>query len=158
MNYNLTSLDPQHEEAYRKCTDLLQKFMARQWKINREDGHDAEKRVNRQIISFIQWVKYHLQGNDDATIEIKCPNVCPRFWGGNLRKIISMYHTPFGCEVLGIDPKDIGNNGSEVVDAILKYILPERSNSIFAMDDNVQESITLRTEVERIRRKYDTIR
>lgn len=160
MNYDLNLLDPQHKEAYRKCTDLLQVFIDRQcWlrKEKKKDYHteyDSEKKTNAIVISIIQWVRYHLMGNDDVSIWNKC-HINQWFFrnSGTL-----LYYSQFACEKLNLDPgNDHETKYIEICEAVLKHILPDRSNSIFATDDNIQESITLKTEVERIRRNYDPI-
>ena len=158
MNYNLTLLDSQHREAYDKCTSLLQSFMERQWKINGlyscTSKDIEEKAVNKQIISFIQWVRYHLIGNDETAI-IQKTNI-NRWSFLSDSGLIYIFHSRFACDILRIEWEDrLIISPVKLIESILENILPKRSsNSIFSMNENIIDSITLQNEVNRIREIY----
>lgn len=155
MNYDLDIIDSEHREAYDNCTSLLQEFMDRQHYIHelqkrRVFGYEAEKRTNAMIIKLLQWVRYHLMGNDDASIWNKC----------HLNQWFFKYdsicvESDFACEKLEIIDKLQRYKYYEIVEMIFLKILPEHETSIFAMKDHIEQSITLEKEVERMRLQYD---
>jgi len=160
-NYDLKHLDPQHEEVYRKCTDLLQMFIDRQCqlrKLIRENGLTEnvtyEQSCNAIVINFIQWVRYHLWGNDDETIENKT-HITPWTFHESVLYPRQYYFkdSPFIYNILGIDSTIDSMSAREIVEVILKIITPHRETSIFAIDEHINESITLKTELDRIKKK-----
>ena len=67
-------------------------------------------------------------------------------------------HSPFACNILGIDSTIDSVSAREIVEAILKIITPHRETSIFAIDKHITDSIILKTELDRIKKKInDTI-
>ncbi len=162
-NYDLKHLDIQHEGVYRKCTDLLQAFMDRQCqlrKLIKENGRLEnviyEQNCNAEVISFIQWVRYHLWGNDDKTIEIKTHITHWTFReSASYPGSYHIKHSPFACNILGIDSTIDWISAREIVEAILEIITPHRETSIFAIDEHITNSITLKTELDRIKKKIN---
>ena len=165
--YNLKNLDPMHKEVLDNATELLQAFIDRQHqlrKLIKENGRSEnvtyEQNYNANVISFVQWVRYHLWGNDDKTIENKTQITPWKFHASVLCPgSYCIKRSPFACNILGIDSPIDSITAREIVEAILKIITPHRETSIFAIDEHVTGSIILETELDRIKKKInDTIR
>ena len=149
-NYNLRLIDSQHKEAYDKCVLLLKTFRDEEQRLYKNRSSQIECDRIDKIIAIIQWIKYHLIGNDDSTIDIKCPNFKYLYW-----KYDDIRISPFVCNTLGIDVIENYVTYKFVVEAILDKIIPVKSTSIFAIEDNTQDSITLAYEINRIREKIN---
>ena len=161
--YNPKTLDPQYKEALDNATELLQKFIDRQCylrKLVKEKGRSAEiigeQYVNIGIIPFIQWVRYHFWGNDDTTIINKTNITRWTFTANAEYSSYYIHQSPFACDALGFDRNTFKVSATEIVEAILNIIIPKREHSIFAVDDQITESINLKYELDRIKSKiYD---
>lgn len=181
--YKLDKLDKAHREAYDKITGLLQVFMDRQRQIRElkkqcktggEQGkYQQEQILNSQIIKWIQWIRYHLWGNDDATINIKCKevswktNIGPggilyggimvlnNFWYVN-DWIINTLNIPE--DKINIVPYDKSRQVKEK-DVVLLLIesIREKKHSIFDMLDDDNGSVTLEYEINRMLSKIEPI-
>lgn len=154
MNYDLKSLDKQHYEAYRKCTDLLQMFMNHQHQLRKHEkeskNHQTffntnwELKENQKIINLIQWVRYHLMGNDDYQI-VQKTHITSWVFASDYN-----YYTLFDF-TQNIFKIDAGYATLKcMVELILEYISPKQSHSIFD-DDLAEQSMTLQKELNRIR-------
>ena len=157
--YDIKEMDPEFMEAYNKVNELHQRFMDRQCYIKKNESDDykyhTEKEINAIVIRLIQWVKYHLWGNSDEVIVNKTKISQWQLHGTYFRpSAVYMYYSPFACHELGFDENCQADvTYSEIIKAILKVIIPQRSHSIFSIDDQVTESITLKQEIDRIYRK-----
>lgn len=164
------SSDPEFEEALRKCTELLQKFINRQQQLrlmikekipNEKDTAElvAEKLSNSIIISYIQWIRYHFWGNSDNVIDTKTNNIVKnwRWIYGELQ----LYS--FEIETLEIEKENLREGQfiwpKDLIECIIKLISPQRSNSIFGgLMNGDYGSINLEHEIGRMRdkiNKYD---
>jgi hypothetical protein len=156
MNYDLKSLDKQHYGAYRKCTDLLQLFMDHQCQLRKHEKEsknhqyaiffntNSELKENQKIINLIQWVRYHLMGNDDYQIAQKT-HITSWVFASDYN-----YYTlfDFAQNIFKIDAGYATSKG--IVGLILEYISQKQSHSIFD-DDLAEQSMTLQKELNRIR-------
>lgn len=163
------SSDPEFEEALRKCTELLQKFINRQQQLRLilkkspvgqyQVNCLSEKSHNTEIIRYIQWIRYHFWGNSDNVIDTKTNNIVKNWrWVYGELQLYS-----FEIETLKIKKEDLREGRfiwpKDLIECIIKLISPQRSNSIFGgLMNGDYGSINLEHEIGRMRdkiNKYD---
>ena len=179
--YDLRHLDPIHREALDNCTELLQCFMERQNDLrkqlkdawHRKDYHQtsgelqSEKSSNANIVKYIQFVRYHLQGCDKKQVAIKTNheitewNLRAEYGGPRLHDYAieklnpsrdRLYHVQF--QYGGFQDYYTITYRNLVLTILDKVIPPRESNGIFGlMDENPNKaygSITLEAAVNNI--------
>lgn len=166
--YNINTVDPAHKEAYEKMTTLLQVFMNRQIQLKelnrgqtdpkKQSEYCIERDLNKETINWIQWIRYHLWGNDDATIDIKCPGIRWTLRGyKSYWRLNDWFIGTLGVEQdrIKIVPYD-GSRQMHELNIVLTLLdkIKENKKSVFELvdDDNI-DSITLKHEIDRMMEK-----
>ena len=166
--YNISTLDKEHYEAYQRITDLLQAFMGRQNYLRKSREAETEKARNKGLIRLLQFIRYHLQGCDDVSIEQKCPNWRWDAFIGRLVYVeISVSNWVINKFEIQEDPDkyyikvgiqgDMNKysivSGEYLLDRIFEIIQPKPSYSLFDLIDPAAGSVTLQHEIDRMKQK-----
>ena len=130
--YDISTLDSVHRGAYDKVTDLLQQFMDRQWDLHKmlkqnninKDSQirtQNERKYNKEVIKYLQLIRYILQGHEERDLINKCP-----WWGWTRLSshfVRSITVSNWAQFVLGIGEGYVRNIKDEYIN-VLKMILP----------------------------------
>ena len=144
--------DPEFEEALRKCTELLQKFINRQQQLRLilkkspvgqyQVNCLSEKSHNTEIIRYIHWIRYHFWGNSDEVIDMKTDNIVKNWRWCYIE--VSLY--PWAIETLKIEKEDLREGQfiwpKDLIECIIKLIGNFHNVSIFCKEVQLHTKMT----------------
>ena len=151
--FDLKNLDPVHRETLDKITNLLQQLIDRQLILKRAikekgevDSPDplVELSHNRDIMRYVQWVRYWLMGNTEAEVGIKTNHLIRRWSFRYWKTGVQLY--PFISRLLGCDTgrnECITLKNSKLVECIMEACFPPTHQSIFSLKDGNYGSVIL---------------
>lgn len=157
--YNISTLDKEHREAYQRITDLLQTFMGRQNYLRKSREAETEKTRNKGLIRLLQFIRYHLQGCDDVSIDQKCPGWKWDLFIGRLF-YVAITVSDWALNKFGIQEEIQGDtdecsvvSGLCIIKHLFEIIQPKPSYSIFDLINPETGSVTLQHEINRMKQK-----
>ena len=151
--FNLKNLDPVHRETLDKVTNLLQQLIDRQMilrqaiKENREvdsPNPPGELSHNRDIMRYVQWVRYWLMGNSEEEVSIKTNHLIRRWSFRSDGTGVQLY--PFISRLLGCDTGQneyITLKSRKLIEYIMELCFPSTHQSLFSLKDGNYGSVIL---------------